>query len=158
MRQIPAIIEDMLKPVVTGLGYEWVGAEFRGGTNGLLRIYIDSPNGVNVDDCGRVSDAVSGILDVEDPFPGRYVLEVSSPGLDRPLFKLADFERFKGRVARIRMSRPINRQKKFQGVIESVTDGVITLKTNTDAVQLPFVDIDRANLVFDFDLHKVSGT
>lgn len=150
MKRIPDEIEAMLAPVVDGLGYEWVGAEFRGGADGMLRIYIDRPEGIGIEDCERVSTAVSGVLDVEDPFPGQYVLEVSSPGLDRPLFRPEHFARFQGESARLRMLRPVGRQKNFRGVIEAVDADSVTLEVDGESISLPFADIDKANLIFDF--------
>ena len=93
MRQDPFNLRDLLEPAVTALGCELVGIEYRpNGAQSLLRVYIDRPDGVTVDDCSAVSYQVSGLLDVEDPVPGHYTLEVSSPGLDRPLFQAHDFE------------------------------------------------------------------
>ncbi|MFP4154325.1 MAG: ribosome maturation factor RimP [Guyparkeria sp.] len=151
MKRIPEQIEAMLAPVVEGLGYEWVGAEFRGGADGMLRVFIDQPGkGIGIEDCERVSLAISGVLDVEDPFPGQYVLEVSSPGLDRPLFRPEHFERFSGETARVRLLRPIERRKKLQGVIRAVDEDAVTLEVDGELVSLHFADIDKANLVFDY--------
>lgn len=151
MQKIPEPIEQYLQPVVEDAGYEWVGGEFRAGPDGLLRVYIDSPDGISLDDCERVSDAVSGVLDVEDPFPGQYRLEISSPGLERPLFRPADFERFAGQRALVRLSRPIDKQRRFEGVIESVENDAITLACDDKTVTFAWPDVHRANLVFDFE-------
>lgn len=151
MQKIPEPIEQFLQPVVEATGYEWVGGEFRTGPDGLLRIYIDSPEGITLDDCERVSDAVSGVLDVEDPFPGQYRLEISSPGLERPLFRQADFERFVGRPVVVRLNRPIAMRRRLDGVIESVENDVITVTVDGEPVRFAWVDVHRANLAFDFD-------
>lgn len=153
MQKIPEPIEQLLQPVVESTGFEWVGGEFRGGPDGLLRIYIDSAEGITLDDCVRVSDAVSGVLDVEDPFPGQYRLEVSSPGVERPLFRSSDFARFVGQPVRVRLHRPIEQRRRLEGVIESVKNDVITVTVDDQPISFGWVDVDRANLVFDFG-HK----
>ena len=97
MRHAPGNIQAIVEPVVTSLGYELVGVEFlMQGHSGLLRVYIDDEDGIQVNDCQRVSHQLSGVLDVEDVIKGKYQLEVSSPGLDRPLFTAEHFERFQG--------------------------------------------------------------
>ncbi|MDD3608596.1 MAG: ribosome maturation factor RimP [Halothiobacillaceae bacterium] len=150
MQKIPDKLEQLLEPVVTGLGYEWVGAELRAGQRPLLRLYIDGEEGVNLDDCAEVSHAVSGVLDVEDPIDGQYVLEVSSPGLDRPLFRLMDFERFAGHKVRVRLARPLAGQRNFAGVIEAVEGDEVVLVEGETHHRLHFADMDRANLVPEF--------
>jgi len=151
VQKIPEPIEQFLQPVVESAGYEWVGGEFRAGPNGLLRIYIDSPEGITLDDCQRVSDALSGVLDVEDPFPGQYRLEVSSPGLERPLFRQADFERFVGHPVQVRLNRPIDMRRRLDGVIETVENNVITVTVDGEPIRFGWADVSRANLAFDFD-------
>ena len=95
----------LLGPTIEALGYELVGVEMTGG-GGTLRVYIDREEGISVDDCARASREVSAVLDVEDPIRGTYTLEVSSPGVDRPLFSEADFKRFVGSQVRLQMSTP----------------------------------------------------
>jgi len=97
MKQAPLHLVSLIEPIVEGLGYECVGIEYNPHPkHGLLRIFIDSPNGILVDDCSKVSHQISGVLDVEDPIQGYYQLEVSSPGTDRPFFRVQQFERFNG--------------------------------------------------------------
>jgi len=142
----------LLQPVVVGLGYELVGVEWSADTRGrrVLRIYIDVEDGVTVDDCEIVSQQISALLDVEDPIPGSYLLEVSSPGLDRPLFTLEHYRRFVGHKVRLNLSRPRAGQRRFSGVIEGVTGDRIRLRTVDGPVSLPFGDIDKARLVPDY--------
>jgi ribosome maturation factor RimP len=141
---------DMLKPVVEGLGYEWVGIEFDGHQR-VLRIYIDTPDGVKVDDCSRVSYQISGVLDVEDPMPGRYQLEVSSPGMDRPLFALEHFERFKGQMASLQLTRALDGRRRFKARLLGVDDQDVLLQDEQVSLRIPFDLIDKARLSPEFD-------
>lgn len=151
MRQASPELVALIGPVVTGLGFELVGIEFLSqGRHSLLRIYIDSEAGVNVDDCGRVSHQVSGVLDVEDPIHGPYTLEVSSPGLDRPLFTAEHFARFAGQKARIMLGAPINGRRKYTGVILGVREATVVIDQDGVEVSLPLDAIDKANLVPEF--------
>ena len=148
MRHVPGNIQEIVEPVVESLGYELVGIEFlRQGKHGLLRVYIDTENGVTVDDCGKVSHQLSGVLDVEDVIKGQYRLEVSSPGLDRPLFKLAHFERFAGHQARLTLATPIEGQRKFKGVLQGVEDGKVIVNVGENELVLSISAIDKANLI-----------
>ena len=141
---------DLLEPVVTGLGYEWVGSEFDGHQR-TLRIYIDSPDGIGVDDCSKVSYQVSGVLDVEDPIPGRYQLEVSSPGLDRPLFALSHFERFIGSLVKLQLSRALEGRLRFKARITGVEGQDVVLEDETGVFKIPYDLMDKARLVPEFD-------
>ena len=158
MQRIPSDIEDMLRPEVEDLGYEWVGGEFRGGPSGLLRVYIDHPEGVTLDHCAEVSDALSGVLDVEDPLPGAYRLEVSSPGVERPMFRTSDFARFAGQRVRLRLYKPVAKQKKFEGVIQGVDGEEITvLVDEVGELVFRFEEAEKANLVYEFADNKKRG-
>lgn len=151
MQRIPAAIEEMLKSEVEDLGFEWVGGEFRGGPGGLLRVYVDHPDGMNLDHCAEISRAISGVLDVEDPFPGAYRLEVSSPGVERPMFRTADFARFAGHRVRLRLYKPVARQKKFEGVIQGVDGENITVFVeDVGELVFRFEEVEKANLVYEF--------
>lgn len=145
-------LEDLLKPLIEDLGYEFVGAQYQPQHRGsLLRLYIDQPErGVTVDDCARVSREVSGLLDVDDPIPGHYRLEVSSPGLDRPLFTPAQFERFTGHQARVTVSVPVDERRKFKGWIRAVRDDEIVLDVDGEAVSIAHGNVVKANLVAEF--------
>ncbi|HKJ94613.1 MAG TPA: ribosome maturation factor RimP [Gammaproteobacteria bacterium] len=141
-------LTDMLEPVVEGLGYELVGLEYHPNRkNGLLRIYIDHADGVGVDDCATVSHQVSGVLDVEDPIPGEYNLEVSSPGLDRPVFKAGDFDRFAGEIVRIRLRGTLDGRRKFHGVLRGLDgDAVVVEETDGATARIPLEQVDKAHI------------
>ena len=140
----------LLGPVVADLGYELWEIEYapRAG-GGLLRLYIDSPDGISLDDCEKVSRAVSAVLDEADPIPNEYTLEVSSPGLDRVLRTQAHFARFAGERVKVEMIAQINGRKRFQGRLQKVGESEITLDMDGSEVTLPIDDIHRARLVPD---------
>ena len=142
----------LFEPVVESMGYELVGVEFLGaGGYGTLRVYIDRDSGVSLDDCAAISHQISGILDVEEPIKQAYDLEISSPGIDRPLFKLADFERFAGRTARIKLAVGLLGRKNFRGKLQGVADSkLVTIEVDGEIFDLPYADIAKANLVGDF--------
>jgi len=152
MRQDPLHIGEMLEPGIRSMGYELVGVEYRGGIKGggLLRVYIDSAQGITADDCQRVSYQVSGVLDVEDPIPGHYTLEVSSPGLDRLLFRPQDFARFAGRLARVRLRFPIDGQRNFKGRLLGLEDDRVMIEQDGEQLSLPYEQIDQARLVPEY--------
>jgi ribosome maturation factor RimP len=148
MTQASAALLALLEPVVSGLGYELVGVEHvAAGRQGVLRVYIDAPAGIAVDDCERVSRQVSALLDVEDPIPGAYALEVSSPGLDRPLFGARDFSRFAGQRARIRLRAPLSGQRNFKGVLRGVVGDNVLVLVDDREMSLPLDQVEKANLV-----------
>ena len=134
-----------VRGTLEGLGYELVDLE--SSRSGLLRIFIDSPRGITVEDCARVSNHLTRALPVEGIDYER--LEVSSPGLDRPLKRLADYERFAGREASIKLKLPRNGQRRFEGRLAGVEDGKIVLDVEGRRQHLAFEDIDRARLVPD---------
>jgi ribosome maturation factor RimP len=146
-------LESLLAPLVADLGYEFVGIEYQSNPkNRLIRLYIDRPEvGIGVDDCERVSHEVSALLDVEDPVSGQYTLEVSSPGIERPLFTGAQFADFVGEDARVMMAMPIEGRRKFKGRIVSADDEQVILDVDGEAHTLPVADIQRANLAPDVD-------
>lgn len=143
-----ADLRTLLEPGVKALGFELVDSELAGsGRNAVLRVYIDGPRGVTVDDCAQVSRQLSAILDVEDPFPERYVLEVSSPGLDRPLVKHEDFERFVGERVKVRMRMALEGRRNFKGRLIGVSLQHIALEVDGKTVNLDFSGIEKARLV-----------
>ena len=114
---------SLLEPTVEGLGYELSDLEAKiGGKNGVLRLFIDKEDGISLEDCEKVSLAVSALLDVEDPLPGQYNLEVSSPGADRTLTKPAHFERFAGATVKVQMRFPVDGRRRFRGTLVSTDD------------------------------------
>src|ERR1044071_8887637 len=143
-------LRELLAPVVAGLGYQLWELEFlpRSG-GGLLRIYIDSSNGISLDDCERVSRAVSETLDAADPIPAQYTLEVSSPGLDRVLRTREHFERFAGERVKLEMMQPVEGRKRFSGRLLGVGEREITLELESRRINLPIDDIHRARLAPD---------
>ena len=145
-------LTPFFEPVIESMGYELVGVEFLGGGgHGTLRVYIDRDDGVSVDDCAAISHQISGILDIEQPIKQAYDLEVSSPGIDRPLFKLADFERFAGQTARIKLAIAQQGRKNFKGRLQGVGDDkMVKIEVDGEEFSLPFADIARANLVGEF--------
>ncbi len=146
-------LDKLLEPVVSSMGYEFVGLEYISqGSHSILRIYIDSEKGISVDDCADVSYQLSGLLDVEDPISNEYTLEVSSPGLNRPLFKIEQYERFTGEDVKFRTLHPQleNGQRKFKGTIESVEGSNIVFLIEGDRLSVPFADIDKANIIAKF--------
>ncbi len=151
MRQDPFNLQDLLEPAITALGCELVGIEYRpSGKHSLLRVYIDKPEGVTVDDCSAVSYQVSGLLDVEDPVPGNYTLEVSSPGLDRPLFQARDFERFAGQEVKVRMRFPVEGQRNFRGLLQGLQEQLVVIQEQDGKrVSLSLEQIEQARLVPD---------
>lgn len=151
MRQEPFNLRTLLEPAVVALGCELVGIEYQpSGKHSLLRIYIDKPGGVTVDDCSAVSYQVSGLLDVEDPVPGQYTLEVSSPGLDRPLFQAQDFERFAGHEVKLRTRFPIEGQRNFRGLLQGVQEQQVVIEEQDGKrVSLPLEQVEQARLVPD---------
>ena len=147
-----ARLTQLLQPLVEDLGYEFVALEHRSNPkNAALVVYIDRPGGIAVEDCERVSREVAAVLDVEDPIPGHYDLEVSSPGLDRPLFTLEQFERFSGEVAQVSLFAPQDGRRKFKGEILGVHDGKLRLDQDGSEVELDMGNIAKARLVPDYD-------
>lgn len=141
-------IEALLEPAVRALGFELVALELgASGTSRVLRLYIDHPEGITVEDCADVSRQVSAVLDVEDPIAGEYLLEVSSPGLDRPLVKRADFERFVGEEVKIRTYEAVLGRKNFTGHLRGVEGDVVIIDVDKESYDLPLDLIERARLV-----------
>ena len=137
-------LHDLLESTVTGLGYELVDIE-RSPHGKLLRIFIDKPNGVNVDDCVAVSNHLSRLLAVENVDYGR--LEISSPGLDRPLKKASDFVRFAGESAKLKLRVALQGQRNFVGVLRGVHDGVLKLDIDGKLLDLELDNLEKARLV-----------
>ncbi len=152
-----AELRALLEPAVTALGFELVGVEFIRAKQGVLRVYIDRDEGITVEDCKAVSHQVSGILDVEDPIRGQYALEVSSPGLDRPLYQTKDFERFAGHEITLQLAAAVNGRRKFQGTLMGLRDDHVVVQMGEEELVVAPDEIERARLVPDFDSHRVEG-
>ncbi|MEX1198653.1 MAG: ribosome maturation factor RimP [Pseudohongiellaceae bacterium] len=143
-------VQQLIAPTVNALGVALWGVEYLSrGRRSLLRIYIDrDPGGVDVDDCERVSRQVSALLDVEDPIAGEYTLEVSSPGLDRPLFDASQFSQYAGHEVKLVLRMPVEGRRKLKGIIESVGDDTLTVVCDGEALTMPLTQIDRARLTY----------
>lgn len=141
-------LSELIRPVVEALGCELWGVEQLAlGKHSTLKIFIDAEQGINVDDCARVSRQVSSLLDVEDPIKGEYTLEVSSPGMDRRLFRLEQYADYIGEQIRIRLKRPFEGARKFTGQLRGVEGDEIVLLQQDEEILFPFEDIERANVV-----------
>lgn len=152
MASLEERLTEMLAPSVEDLGYELVGIEYiRAGQHSTLRIYIDQENGILVDDCAAVSRQVSAIMDVEDPITNEYTLEVSSPGLERPLFNAAQYAAFIGEEVKIQLRMPIQNRRKWKGVISSVDDEIISIAVEAKTERFALSNIQKANIVPKFD-------
>ena len=147
-----AALYAIIEPVVTAMGFELWGLEYLAqGKHSKLMIFIDGPNGISVDDCADVSRQVSGVLDVEDPISSHYSLEVSSPGLDRPLYTLDHFSRFRGHVVQLKLRTAFDGRRKFQGLLAGVEDDDVLLQIDSEEYCFPIESIDQARVVPQFD-------
>ncbi|WP_068828319.1 ribosome maturation factor RimP [Pseudomonas sp. BMS12] len=145
-------LQAMLAPVVESLGYQCWGVEFISqGRHSLLRVYIDHSNGILVDDCEAVSRQISAVLDVEDPITSEYTLEVSSPGMDRPLFTLEQFAGHVGEQVKIKLRSPFEGRRNFQGLLRGVEEQDVVVQVDDHEFLLPIDLIDKANIIPRFD-------
>ena len=152
LSQLEKKLTEMLLAPVEALGFELVGIEFiRAGKHSTLRIYIDSQEGVEIEDCVDVSRQVSAVLDVEDPITNEYNLEVSSPGLDRPLFKAAHYTRVIGQTITVKLQMPQDDRRNFKGLLESCDERGFTIVVDNQKFELAYDNVLKANLVPDFD-------
>ncbi len=141
-------LSEIIAPAVEAVGFEFVGLEYKpAGKHSLLRIFIDSENGINVDDCAEVSQQVSAVMDVEDPINNEYRLEVSSPGADRPLFTLEHFIQFQGENVALKLKSAVNGRRKFKGKIVLVEENKINIEVDGDNFNFEVHQIEQANLV-----------
>ena len=140
----------MLRPAVEETGKELLGVEFiSAGNHSVLRLFIDHENGIDVDDCAEVSRQVGAILDVEDPISSEYSLEVSSPGLDPPLFDKAHFEAVVDETVEVKISMPLNGRRKFKGKLIAVENDSLIVMVDNEEYELVISNIDKAHLVFN---------
>lgn len=160
MEQTPLLkkVERTIAPMAETMGYDIVRILMVGsGADQTLQIMAERPDGTMlIDDCSRLSQAISALLDVEDLIPDAYVLEVSSPGIDRPLTRLKDFDNYKDNEARIELSVPQNGQKKFRGMLRGLDGENVQIETDTGMASLPFRDIDKAKLILTDDLIRAA--
>jgi ribosome maturation factor RimP len=140
-------LEQVLLLAINGMGYEFWGCEYLSqGKYSLLRVYIDKPEGITIDDCQEVSRNISAVLDVEDPIPGNYSLEISSPGIPRPLFKDWQYSRYIGHEVQIKTAKSVNGKRKIVGIIVSVSEQSVVLDTEHQHQELFFSNIVKASL------------
>ena len=145
-------LTEMLRPAVEETGKTLLGCEFiSAGNHSVLRLFIEHENGIDVDDCAEVSRQVGAILDVEDPISTEYSLEVSSPGLDRPLFDLAHYQAVVGETINVKLSIPLNGRRKFKGKLETIEHDTLVVSLDGEDYELVISNIDKANLVHNFD-------
>ncbi|WP_295540940.1 ribosome maturation factor RimP [uncultured Thiohalocapsa sp.] len=149
MKGVQSQLRDLVCSVVEPMGYECVGVEHEAAA-AVLRVYIDHADGIGLDDCESVSHQLSGALDVADPIAGHYDLEVSSPGLDRPLFALEHFQRFTGARVRVRLAEKLDGRRRFDGRIAGVDGETVWLDAEGGRLALPFAQIESARLVPEF--------
>jgi ribosome maturation factor RimP len=151
-------LATLINTTVTGLGYDLWGYEYRAyGESALLRIFIDAEAGITVDDCGKVSQQIGAALDVEDLIPVAYMLEVSSPGVDRVLFTPEHYQRYIGESVKVRTHIPVDGRRNFVGTIKSADDAVITLQVDNTLFEIPHDSIDRGRLRFEMKASPKKG-
>ncbi|RLB43665.1 MAG: ribosome maturation factor RimP [Deltaproteobacteria bacterium] len=151
-QQIAQKVISIVEPVIEELGLDLVDVEYvteRG--RWVLRVYIDKPGGVTVDDCADVSNEIGDLLDVKGVISGAYILEVSSPGLNRPLRKEKDFVWATGKKIRVRTKVPIHGRRNFTGLLEGYREGMIAIRVDRDTFELALSDLEKANLLYSFD-------
>jgi len=157
MRKIDSVLHERLAKLIKSMGCELVGGELQSrGRQVALMLYIDSASGVTVDDCSKVSQQVSAMLDVEDFIQGRYTLEVSSPGINRPLFTIEHYQKHIGKQVKVRLAVPVNQRKQYKGILKRIEGEDIYLLTEIGGIEievkLPFSIIEKANLIADVRL------
>ncbi len=151
MRRDHTHLWELFEPVVEGLGYDLIEIEhFPNPKHGVLRLYIDKEGGINVDDCSTVSRQISALIDVEDPVNGKFNLEVSSPGSDRPLRRLKDFQRFVGSLVKLKSVMPMDGQRNFKGRLLEATEESLVIETDAEEITLPMSAIEKARIVPEF--------
>jgi ribosome maturation factor RimP len=141
-------VEEIIRPVVEAMGYELWGCDLSSsGRQKTLRVYLESPAGISLDDCTRASKQIGAILDVEDPILGRYVLEISSPGIERPLFTVKQYQKYLGELVYVRLFVPHEDRRNYTGYIKAIDDEYLTLDVDGKVVKLLFSDFEKARLV-----------
>ena len=138
----------ILKPLIERMGYIYWGLQFHGnGRRSVLRVYIDHPDGVTLDDCSAVSDQISGLLDVDDTIRQSYTLEVSSPGVERPLLTSEHYELYIGAMIKVRSYKPFNNRRNFTGRLEAAGNRSIILKIEGESIDIPYSAIQQGQLI-----------
>ncbi|MEN8723695.1 MAG: ribosome maturation factor RimP [Alphaproteobacteria bacterium] len=151
-------LEALLTPTIEAMGFEVIRVRLLGNSPQILQIMAERPDGtISVDECANISRAVSAVLDVEDPVSGNYTLEVSSPGIDRPLTRLKDFDRFDGLEAKIELKQAVDGQRRFRGRLDGVEGDEVRLVTEQGILGFALEMIDQAKLVMNDELLKMAG-
>jgi ribosome maturation factor RimP len=146
---------DLASPVLEEIGFELVDVEYLSDHGRwVLRIYIDKDQGVTIEDCARISRELGDLIDIKDIIDHEYVLEVSSPGLNRPLKKEKDFFRAIGKKIKVRMTEPMNGRRNFSGSLRDFREKTLYLEVESGLVRLSLPDVDRANLIYEFENEK----
>ncbi len=156
-RTVKEHLEENVHKIVDSLGYEFVGLEFdQESARSVLRVYIDSLGGIIVRDCESVSKKISRFIDEDEMVPDeRFFLEVSSPGLNRPLFQLLDYEKYQGKLVKIWLKSYVNGQRKFKGTLSGISEDIIHLEDESGEIHnISFGDILKGNIVFQGDLFE----
>jgi ribosome maturation factor RimP len=147
---IVELVTDWVDEIIKGSDLELVDVEYvKESTGWILRVFLDKPGGIDLDDCQAVSAVLDKKLDQEDPIPGAYSLEVSSPGLERPLKKRADYERFAGRLVQIRTYSGVHGRKRFEGILEGLQGDNVLLKWDGETIEIPLELVSKANLALE---------
>ena len=145
-------VTDLLEPILDEMGFELVDVEYLSNYGKwVLRLYIDKETGVTIDDCVEVSREIGDLIDIKGVVAHEYTLEVSSPGIDRPLRKEKDFIGAVGKKVKLRMITPVNGRRNFTGYLKGFENGTLYIEMDSDTVSLPWADVDKANLVYEFD-------
>jgi len=151
MRRDQTHLWELFEPVVAGLGYDLIEIEhFPNPKHGVLRLYIDKEEGIKVEDCSSVSRQISALIDVEDPIRGKFNLEVTSPGSDRPLRRLKDFQRFTGSLVKLKTAMPLEGQRNFKGRLLEASEETVVIETETEELGIPMNVIEKARIVPEF--------
>jgi ribosome maturation factor RimP len=156
MRKEQTHLWELFEPVVNGMGFDLIEIEhFPNPKHGVLRLFIDKPvgsdvEGVVIEDCSAVSRQISALIDVEDPIRGQFNLEVSSPGLDRPLRRLQDFQRFTGSLVKLKTVMPLQGQRNFKGRLLEANEDVVVIETDAEEISLPMNAIEKARIVPEY--------
>jgi ribosome maturation factor RimP len=151
MRRELTHLWELFEPVVNGMGYDLIEIEhFPNPKHGVLRLYIDKEDGITIDDCSDVSRQISALIDVEDPVRGQFNLEVSSPGMDRPLRRVKDFQRFTGSQVKLKTIMPFEGQRNFSGRLLEADEDSVVIETDTEEITIPMSALDKARVVPEF--------
>ncbi len=152
--EIEQRLQDLIEPGIQAMGFQVVRVHYSGGKQPRLQIMAERADGaeITVDDCAQISRTVSATLDVEDPIDGAYALEVSSPGIDRPLVRPEDFERYTGFKIKAQTGQPVEGRKRFKGRLQGIKEGVVRIEVDNTIFELPYQDIHKAKLLLTDDL------